>query len=228
MSPYHGEARSLTRGALLLLVLSIVRYANDVIPRSAIVPERGMESSVALDSLTAHTLAALEDEERRSRPIRGGEVMDPNRADLIDLDRLPGIGPSTAEAIVEAREGGAIFTGPSDLLAVRGIGPVTVERIAPYLEFKHGFGRRSIPMRSANSGAGRMTKLGRSALLDVNSADVERLVTLPGIGPALAARIVAERDRRPFASLDDLTRVRGIGGTTVDRIRGLATARRRR
>jgi len=60
----------------------------------------------------------------------------------------------------------------------------------------------------------------------VNSADSGLLETLPGIGPALAARIVAERERRAFATLDDLARVRGIGAATVGRLRGLAVAGR--
>jgi competence protein ComEA len=44
--------------------------------------------------------------------------------------------------------------------------------------------------------------------VDVNRAGVDELVALDGIGPALAARIVAAR---PFASLAELARVRGFG-----------------
>ena len=42
----------------------------------------------------------------------------------------------------------------------------------------------------------------------VNSGSVSNLMTLPGIGPVLAARIVAGR---PYSSPADLIRVRGIG-----------------
>jgi len=46
----------------------------------------------------------------------------------------------------------------------------------------------------------------------VNVVGVDTLVHLPGIGPKLAARIVAERiEGGPFLDLDDLQRVRGIG-----------------
>ena len=46
----------------------------------------------------------------------------------------------------------------------------------------------------------------------VNQAAPELLVTVPGIGPALAERIVVERVRSgPFRGPDDLTRVHGIG-----------------
>ena len=53
-------------------------------------------------------------------------------------------------------------------------------------------------------------------------ADLE---ALPGIGPALAAAIVAERERSgDFASVADLTRVRGIGPRTVERLAPLVIA----
>jgi len=40
------------------------------------------------------------------------------------------------------------------------------------------------------------------------------LDVLPGVGPALAGAIVAERERAPFCALADLERVRGIGPRT--------------
>jgi competence protein ComEA len=52
--------------------------------------------------------------------------------------------------------------------------------------------------------------------VDVNHASLEELETLDGIGPALAARIVAAR---PFASVDDVARVRGIGARRLARLR---------
>jgi competence protein ComEA len=60
------------------------------------------------------------------------------------------------------------------------------------------------------------------ACLDLNQADVAALTTLPGVGPALAERIVAHRQQvGRFASLDDLMRVRGIGPALVERLRPL-------
>ena len=54
--------------------------------------------------------------------------------------------------------------------------------------------------------------LAANTAIDANRATAEQLQTLRGIGPAMAARIIAERERHPFASLDDLARrVRGVG-----------------
>ena len=61
-----------------------------------------------------------------------------------------------------------------------------------------------------------------TAPLDLNRASQDDLERLPGIGPGLAARIVDSRARRgTFDSVEDLRRVRGIGDTTLARLRPL-------
>ncbi|MCC7084719.1 MAG: helix-hairpin-helix domain-containing protein [Pirellulales bacterium] len=57
-------------------------------------------------------------------------------------------------------------------------------------------------------------------LVDVNQADWPEITTLPDVGETLAKRIVDDRRQRgPFASIDDLQRVRGIGPKTFERMR---------
>jgi competence protein ComEA len=64
-------------------------------------------------------------------------------------------------------------------------------------------------------------------LVDVNAAGVEELALLPGVGPSIAKRIVSDRaERGPFASVDELRRVKGIGAATLERVRAFATAGR--
>ncbi|WP_197380099.1 ComEA family DNA-binding protein [Mycolicibacterium mengxianglii] len=58
--------------------------------------------------------------------------------------------------------------------------------------------------------------------VDLNSATVEQLDTLPGIGPVTAAAIVAWRDDHgSFASVDQLSEVDGIGPARLDKLRDL-------
>lgn len=56
--------------------------------------------------------------------------------------------------------------------------------------------------------------------LDINSAPPTELSLLPGIGPAMAARIIETREQRgPFKSVDDIIHVPGIGKITLQDLR---------
>lgn len=60
-------------------------------------------------------------------------VVNVNTASVEQLDFLPGIGPAKADNIAYAREQGVVFSSVDDLLVVHGIGPVTVEKLRPYV-----------------------------------------------------------------------------------------------
>lgn len=58
--------------------------------------------------------------------------------------------------------------------------------------------------------------------IDLNSAGIDELKKLPGIGDVLARNIVQYRkDHGPFKSLDDLDNVKGIGKSLIERITDL-------
>jgi competence protein ComEA len=65
-----------------------------------------------------------------------------------------------------------------------------------------------------------LTAEGYVYTLDINQATWVEWAQLDGIGETLARRIVQDRlDRGPFAGIEDVSRVRGIGRKTMDRIR---------
>ena len=60
--------------------------------------------------------------------------------------------------------------------------------------------------------------------VNLNQANADELQALPGVGPALAERIVAYREMQgPFETLDQLAEVKGIGTKSLERIRGRVT-----
>jgi competence ComEA-like helix-hairpin-helix protein len=60
-------------------------------------------------------------------------AIDLNTATAEDLDRLPGIGPVKAAAILEARRRLGRFAAVDQLRQAKGIGPVTMEKVRPYV-----------------------------------------------------------------------------------------------
>jgi competence ComEA-like helix-hairpin-helix protein len=58
-------------------------------------------------------------------------------------------------------------------------------------------------------------------LVNVNTATAAELEALPGVGPVIARRIV---EGRPYRSVDDLDRVKGIGKRRLEEIGPLVTA----
>lgn len=227
MSVHDPERRALSRAAVVLLAVSVVRWAAASRSVEPVLPAGDGE---VLAGHIAATDSAADEGERRSRPLEEGERLDPNVASEVELDRLPGVGPATAAAIVAARDSAA-FGRPEDLLSVRGIGPATLERIRPWVRMEPGARRATVrrpartplPSRSASASATSGSTTGTepsTGVIDVNRADAESLQRLPGIGPALAGRIIDARAEGLFRSVDDLVRVRGIGPATVERLRG--------
>lgn len=65
------------------------------------------------------------------------------------------------------------------------------------------------------------TELAEPARIDLNFGTQEQLESLPGIGPALAKAII---EARPFATAEELTRVRGVGLKLLEKLRPLIQA----
>ncbi|NLV91602.1 MAG: MBL fold metallo-hydrolase [Firmicutes bacterium] len=55
--------------------------------------------------------------------------------------------------------------------------------------------------------------------LDLNTATLDELLELPGVGPVLAERIIAHRRAKPFKSVDELLQIKGIGAKTLENLK---------
>jgi competence ComEA-like helix-hairpin-helix protein len=176
---------------------------------------------------------------RRRKPLADGERIAINSASADEIDRLPRVGPALAKRIVAARDSLSGFRDAAALGQVKGVGPKMLANLEPHLDFTENRTgtrtrtrtRQSATATTAPRGVNRSAKpqsksKSEPALavdpLDINRASAAELESLPGVGPALASRIVAYRDSvGPFRSLSDLDRVPGIGPALLRRIEPL-------
>lgn len=228
------ERTSMLSAGVILGAAALIRFVVLAPGEGAeLLAERG---SIA-DSLLAAGDSAAAEGERRSQPLGEDEQIDPNTASAEELDRLPGVGPATAERIVRERTEGGPFATVAELTRVSGIGPRSVERLRPHLRLAAGARPRlasGVGLRSAGVRSGTARQLSApapppnspAAALDLNRATVEELLTLPGIGPVIAERIVALRaSRGRFTDVAELEEVPGVGPKSLERIAPLVRVR---
>jgi competence protein ComEA len=160
---------------------------------------------------------------------------------------LPGIGPALSEAILEYRERHGDFKTVADLDRVPGIGPAKLEALAGQVIIGSVLTHEpSIPSASpleeempdtnsdamnppeGNANAGSSSSLPEEsarnesdpALALLNEMREEDLVSIPGIGPALAGQILSSRESLGgFVTWEQVGSVPGIGPKRLENLR---------
>ena len=128
-------------------------------------------------------------EKAKAKTTTVAAPIDVNSATHAELMELPGVGEAISKKIVDGRPYKTV-----DDLTTAGVPAATVAKIKPLAI------ARALP-----------------AAVDVNTATVGQLETLPGVGPALAKAIV---EARPYNKFDDLGRVKGLGEAKLAALRG--------
>ncbi|MEG3939163.1 DUF655 domain-containing protein [Microcoleus sp. S36b_A3] len=78
-------------------------------------------------------------------------------------------------------------------------------------------------LQAASKSANAKPQIAGKKLVNLNAATKQELETLPGVGPKLAEKIIAARERQPFQSWEDVERLQGVGRKTADKWRDLVT-----
>lgn len=174
---------------------------------------------------------------RRARPLAPGERVDVDAAGVDQLGRLPKVGPVLAKTILAYRQAHGSFGSLESLDRVPGIGSGLLKAVEPYVRFSGAAGRRgsgtAASSRDIGPCAGATAPLpicpptqGAPAPLNLNSATLTQLDSLPGIGPSKAAAILHYREGNgPFTTVEDLARVPGFSPAAVARLRDRVTVR---
>jgi competence protein ComEA len=80
------------------------------------------------------------------------------------------------------------------------------------------------PVMTAQQPAADAGKAAVQPSVNLNTATVAQLETLPGVGPAMAARIIEHRQKNgPFKKVEELMNVKGIGEKNFLKLKPLVT-----
>jgi competence protein ComEA len=148
--------------------------------------------------------------------------VDLNGARRAELLQLPGVGPHLADRIEEYRNTHGGFRTVDELRKVSGVGPATMEKLRP-LVCVRAVEITATPAVAKVEAPAKGKAANLKGPVDINAASLTELQTLPGIGPKMSQRIIDERERKVFATVDDLRRVPGIGVKTLEKLRPYVT-----
>jgi DNA uptake protein ComE-like DNA-binding protein len=200
---WFGFTRRERRSTFILLIILII-----IIAFRYSVPEKniGIEyvsTGFYSNESTAGIMAG--DKSATSQPF----YFDPNTASYDTLIRL-GLASKESNTLIKYRNKGGKFRNPSDIKKVYGIDEEQAEQLIPFVE-----------VATETSGKVRTnSSRQQKPPLDINSCDSASLVSLPGIGPVLSARIIKYRHLLGgFASINQLKEVYGLPVETFDLIK---------
>ncbi|MBD2329732.1 ComEA family DNA-binding protein [Alkalinema sp. FACHB-956] len=132
-----------------------------------------------------------------------GIQIDVNMAGVDDWLRLPGVSIHQARSLTQLVESGVQFYSLDDLAAALGLPVTRLQPVAPILRFCYY----------------EMDSLDRIERLDPNSATIETLQRLPGVGPVLARAIVRHRTSHGrYRSLVDMQQRLNLPGQTTAKL----------
>jgi len=176
-----------------------------------------LQAGPPLSSAQAHRDSSL----ALARPLGRRERIDLDHAPATEIARLPRVGMHLAKAIVADRTRRGPFGQLEALDRVPGIGPGLLAAIAPHVRFDETLYRSSD--QALNHPAAPAAGVSPGSIpLELNRATRQELERLPFVGPYMADQIVSWRERHgPFAAVDSLVRVPGVGPATLRRVRHL-------
>ena len=169
--------------------------------------------------------------------IKAQQKVDLNTASNKELEGLKGIGPAKAKKIIAARPYKAV-----DELSKAGLSAKEIEGLKPFVTIGAATPpaptpaadkvapakaastkaptKEAPPAKTSKPSAVAPTKLAPGEKVNINTASKEKLEALPNIGPVRAQGII---DGRPYKTIEDIKKVKGIGDKIFDKIKDSIT-----
>jgi competence protein ComEA len=143
-----------------------------------------------------------------------------NTASQAELEAVKGVSPAIAGKIIANRPYKSLKELSKAGLSAKKIrsleSALTAEPAQPVAEKR----KRGEPKATTKPGESKTAAPEVNEPVDLNTASLKALEALPGVGRATAKRIIAAR---PFRSIDDLSKVKGMSRTRVEALKGKVT-----
>jgi competence protein ComEA len=193
------------------------------------VPARVIESIRSHVTVDAPATAAAKAKAKAKTKAADSAVasdgkVDINTADLAALEALPGIGATIAKEIIDGRP----WKSVDDLSSLRGLGKARLDALKNLVTVGPGAASTataSTKKTAAKTAATKPTSRTDSSSgkkVDINTAAKDELDALPGIGPVKAQAII---EGRPFKTIEDIMKVKGIKEGEFAKIKDLITVK---
>ena len=204
----------------------LLNLAENIVDGSHIhIGAKNLQQSPTIPGMPANVRANIQPQQANtpaaySQPQTQSGRVNVNTANASELERLPGIGPSIAQRIIDYRNQHGNFSRPEDLINVRGIGKAKLAQILPHVTASNTGGSYSAGTRVTQPQS-------TAGLIDINRASQKELERLTGVGPATAKRIIEYRNQHGrFTKPEDLLNIRGIGAAKLSSMKSQILIRR--
>ncbi len=187
---------------------------------------KAQTAPVTVAATTAKATSAVKEKKVDAQKGIATGLVDINNATQKELEDIKGVGPATAKKIIAGRP-----YQSSDELTKAGLSAKAVATIKPFVtvgKAQTSTAKSSVAtatsaaditksVKSTESTAkSAATKLAPGTKININTADKTALESLPEIGPVKAQAII---DGRPYKSIEDIMKIKGIKQKTFDTIK---------
>ncbi len=196
---------------LLVCILLSLGLPSWLSPDRKLTDQPDLALLAVLDSLKAAetNTPAFSVKQFETKALVHLQPFDPNTIDKSGLLSL-GLSEKTAESWLRFREKGGKFNKPEDIRKLYALSQLDRDRLLPYVQINE-----AVEVKKPQSPE-RIEK--QIVRIDLNSADSLRLLTVPGIGPGFASRILQARAR--WGGWFEITQLLQIYGVDSTRLAG--------